>query len=376
LQQRSQHRGFTLVELLVVIGIIVVLIGILLPVVSKIRRAALVTDTRNFVNQLGAAIERYQQDFKAYPGPFGNNDVCYASFTGGAFANNFLNKTPSGVGYDSADVVGVASITMSENLVLGLLGGIHVNASNSAELDYDATSVGGGPYSLSTIGLPKRYTAYLDNTKQLSWKPVGNNGIAGHFYDDSGAAADAIIPCFVDTFTDPMPILYMRAKIGANPAAPSGGYTNLVNPIVTNDLTETATPTVRPGQYDISQIIGYTGAYTGSWSPASSTSQTLVAGNAGTSIGIGKSAAASSYTTAPVGNNLYHGLQMATWTAPSYPSMTRGATGYQYPYDAYPYLTGSGGLARQKDSYILIAAGADRVYGTDDDICNFGTVGQ
>jgi hypothetical protein len=64
------------------------------------------------------------------------------------------------------------------------------------------------------------------------------------------------------------------------------------------------------------------------------------------------------------------------WTAPVSPSMTKGATGYAYPYDAYPYLIGTAGQARQKDGYILIAAGANRTYGTEDDICNFGTVGQ
>ena len=32
-----------------------------------------------------------------------------------------------------------------------------------------------------------------------------------------------------------------------------------------------------------------------------------------------------------------------------------------YPYDAYPYFTGSAGVARQRDGYILISAGADRM---------------
>ena len=70
-----------------------------------------------------------------------------------------------------------------------------------------------------------------------------------------------------------------------------------------------------------------------------------------------------------MGGNIYHGLRTVTWTAT--PSL-----GSQFPYDAYPYLIGSSGTVRQKDSYILISAGADRIYGTADDIVNFGTVGD
>ena len=60
---------------------------------------------------------------------------------------------------------------------------------------------------------------------------------------------------------------------------------------------------------------------------------------------------------------------------------------YDYPYDAYPYLRNpqlSGPqnsntatqVPREKDKYILISAGPDRIYGTNDDITNFGSVGN
>ncbi len=62
-------RGFTLVELLVVIGIIALLIGILIPVVSKVRISGYVADSKNWVSQISGAIERYHSDFRAYPGP-------------------------------------------------------------------------------------------------------------------------------------------------------------------------------------------------------------------------------------------------------------------------------------------------------------------
>jgi prepilin-type N-terminal cleavage/methylation domain-containing protein len=364
--RRRPRGGFTLIELLVVIGIIVVLIGILLPVVSKIRTAAQTADTRNWINQLAGAIDRYQQDFRAYPGPLGNNDVYYTKFTGGpTFASGI--KTMPANGFDTSTAVDSTKITMAENLVLGLLGGFYVDPTTATQLDYDPSKVGGGAYSLSTV-LPKRYTPYLDS-KQLSWR-TGAAGMTGHYQDDAGSADDTIIPEFVDRYSDPMPILYMRAKVGASLAFASGAtLSNSYNPIVTNDIAETATPGIRAGAYDISQIISYTGAFTGSWP---SLALDTAVPPTGQSIGIGKSRPSSPpYTAPPANGNIYHGLQMQAWTGTATPTMTS-----QFPFDAYPYLVGSSGQVREKDGYILISAGPDRIYGTSDDICNFGTVGD
>jgi prepilin-type N-terminal cleavage/methylation domain-containing protein/prepilin-type processing-associated H-X9-DG protein len=63
------RRGFTLVELLVVIGIIALLTSILLPTVAVARRAARDTACLSNLRQLGAAFLAYQNENDAYPCP-------------------------------------------------------------------------------------------------------------------------------------------------------------------------------------------------------------------------------------------------------------------------------------------------------------------
>ncbi|MEZ6183861.1 MAG: prepilin-type N-terminal cleavage/methylation domain-containing protein [Planctomycetota bacterium] len=60
-------RGFTLVELLVVIGVIAILVGIAVPALSGVRTNAQRANTKNLITELSLAIENYQLDFGDYP---------------------------------------------------------------------------------------------------------------------------------------------------------------------------------------------------------------------------------------------------------------------------------------------------------------------
>ena len=67
MEKMKKKKGFTLVEIMVVIGIIGLVLGIAIPSVTSSRRRAREAKARAQIESLGVAIKMYQVDNGSYP---------------------------------------------------------------------------------------------------------------------------------------------------------------------------------------------------------------------------------------------------------------------------------------------------------------------
>jgi len=200
--KRPRQRGFTLVEMLVVIAIIVVLMAILFPVFSRVRARARETRCINNLAQLSTALKQYRDTYGRFPPPpvFVNGRY-YGGFS--ALYPDYVDSTEVLICPDDADVKGLAAQT-SQNVYSSYNG--------------RANNPHGGDWTFkidAATGLPEIYYNYNGYTFSGSaGGPITSNGI------DNGGAVDAAYFAVLDLEYRPKGLRHRDAPRLCNRSAP------------------------------------------------------------------------------------------------------------------------------------------------------------
>ena len=64
---KSAKKGFTLIELMIVISIIGVLVGLLTPMISNAQKNAVKATSKTFFSNMVNALERYKDEYGYFP---------------------------------------------------------------------------------------------------------------------------------------------------------------------------------------------------------------------------------------------------------------------------------------------------------------------
>jgi len=100
--RHMQRKGFTLVELLIVMGVLVLVAALLLPAIGKARRSAVRTALAADMQAIAAGIDAYRLDFKDIPRP---NKFVPGPFQGSAILC-WTMIAPGKAQFDGADGFG------------------------------------------------------------------------------------------------------------------------------------------------------------------------------------------------------------------------------------------------------------------------------
>lgn len=175
MHQRTNHRGFTIVEMLAVIGVIAVLLAILLPAIGAARRSALWGTSQSNLRQVGQLLTLYIQENRDTIAPTAFD------YTASAAPGKVRSASPPGV----APPIGAAGVGSWTDILwtAGKLGPTLNLSATASTWDYRFDSPDAALYASGWSGSdPFRSAETLQ-------KPAGGDGATPF---GSGATADEL----------------------------------------------------------------------------------------------------------------------------------------------------------------------------------------
>jgi prepilin-type N-terminal cleavage/methylation domain-containing protein len=401
---RKSNGGFTLVELLTVLGILAILVAILMPAISAARRSAKTAATKAMIASIDTSIESFHVDFKRYPrsGQTGNGYPLVGPDDG---FDQDLGVDSGVVGPDD-DTTGPgfgkgrngSYMTGAHWLVYELMGADrkgHAEPQNATDSNGDGII---GEAELLTVdreGLflaPENAEITVDDdlgylTQNTgNWEPPVTQGEVNQGAPGPANRRYTGLDVFLDNFG--RPILYYRADAAAS-RRPNAGVHEIYN------ITDNALWT---GFVAADLVAPPTPLYTISVAGALSTTDATSGGTW--------------FVDRPEDQNRRHPLGRFGFTTDAVPPAPYGYPRINPPTDevhanqivdvdasgerfrpareTYAWLLHDSGAVQasvdgdafdgvervrpvQADRFLLISAGADGIYGTTDDIANYQT---
>ncbi len=183
---RRHKSGFTLVELLVVIGIISVLIAMLLPALNKAREAANRVACASNLRQMGQGVMLYTNEYRGYLPCATATDS--ADFYGPYYYDSFITQIAHVLGQLNNDPHGIHGSPTSRMYICPTdtspyyfhphtWDGFYSSYGANYEMFfyYSTATNTGRPYRINQAKLPQSLAVIGDTANGLGWTAVGTN---------------------------------------------------------------------------------------------------------------------------------------------------------------------------------------------------------